>query len=408
MNNKMIRSSKHILKYQTNYKTNMLGQIFEDYEIMLNYYIDLILCGELEYKRSGLSSKLLPKYKFSNSAWRQIVYDNAISIIESQRKKANRRRYKKYKQLYAKCKERNKCKWFTNRKFSELYLKPIYRTKYFIKPKINNIRLTLNQRVVNLSVGNHFDEFIQIRTPYFKNNKKRSITINLPIKHHRHSNKFNDWDRKNSILLYKKNEKYFIDFIYEKQIPKPNDGYIIGIDQGYKKLLTTSSEEYVGEYLENLYNEISNKKQGSKEFKRKLIQRDNLINYYCNKLDLNDVGEIVIEDLKNVKHGSKQNKKKIHKNFMNKLQRWSYRKTTDKLERLCEENGILLTKVNPAYTSQTCSYCGYIDKNSRKGENFSCQYCGSNLDVDLNAAINLSHMGAYSPHIPKNKIKLGG
>jgi IS605 OrfB family transposase len=42
---------------------------------------------------------------------------------------------------------------------------------------------------------------------------------------------------------------------------------------------------------------------------------------------------------------------------MNKVQRWSYPKTKRKLERLCEENGVLLTKVNPAYTSQKCSLC---------------------------------------------------
>ena len=78
---------------------------------------------------------------------------------------------------------------------------------------------------------------------------------------------------------------------------------------------------------------------------------------------------------------------------MNKLQRWSYTKTTDKLERLCEENGILLTRVGPAYTSQTCSNCGYVDKSARQGELYSCQHCGMIIDADTNGAINILHRG---------------
>ena len=392
------RTSKHILKYQTKYKTEMLNWIFEDYKIMLEYYIDLILSGELPLNKN-LSTKYLPNYKFDNSRWKSIVYRHASQLIRININVAKKRRYNRYKKVYHQCKKNNKCKWFTDKKFTELYLKPIHLTKFVTKPKINKVSINLNEHVCNYKRGYHFDEFIQIRTPYFHDHKSKSIKINIPIKHHRHSNNYKNWKRRKTIQLMKKNNKYFINLYHQKEQQEINKySNNIGIDQGYKKLLTCSNGKILGKDLENLYNEISNKKQGSKEFKRKLIQRDNLINYYCNKLDLNDVGEIVIEDLKNVKHGSKQNKKKIHKNFMNKLQRWSYRKTTDKLERLCEENGILLTKVNPSYTSQTCSYCGYIDKDSRNGENFSCQYCGSNLDADLNAAINLSHMGVCSPH----------
>ena len=40
---KMIRTSKHILKYQTNSKTVSLEKLFNDYKLCLEYYIDLIL-----------------------------------------------------------------------------------------------------------------------------------------------------------------------------------------------------------------------------------------------------------------------------------------------------------------------------------------------------------------------------
>ena len=82
--------------------------------------------------------------------------------------------------------------------------------------------------------------------------------------------------------------------------------------------------------------------------------------------------------------------------FNNKLQRWSYVKTVDKITRICEEKGILLVKVSPMYTSQTCSNCGHIDKKSRNGENYQCVSCSYKIDADLNAAININNRGIYS------------
>lgn len=57
--------------------------------------------------------------------------------------------------------------------------------------------------------------------------------------------------------------------------------------------------------------------------------------------------------------------------------------------KLAERGGYLAT-VNPAYTSQTCSACGTIDKQSRKNQaTFICQDCGFNAHADTNAAINI-------------------
>ena len=69
----------------------------------------------------------------------------------------------------------------------------------------------------------------------------------------------------------------------------------------------------------------------------------------------------VCENLRNVKHASK-----LYKSLNNKLQYWSFRQVLDKLEALCELEGFKLIKVDPAYTSQTCSKCGTILKNNRQ------------------------------------------
>lgn len=47
-------------------------------------------------------------------------------------------------------------------------------------------------------------------------------------------------------------------------------------------------------------------------------------------------------------------------------------------------------KVDPAFTSQTCSECGTVDKRSRENQaTFSCTSCGHTENADINAAKNI-------------------
>jgi len=62
----------------------------------------------------------------------------------------------------------------------------------------------------------------------------------------------------------------------------------------------------------------------------------------------------------------------------------------EKLKDLEERYGITHAEVNPAYSSQTCSACGYVAKTNRKSQSeFSCRACGHGIHADVNAARNL-------------------
>ena len=53
-----------------------------------------------------------------------------------------------------------------------------------------------------------------------------------------------------------------------------------------------------------------------------------------------------------------------------------------------------VVKVDPRFTSQTCSCCGAVDSRSRKNQaSFVCSVCGFRADADHNAAINILHRG---------------
>jgi len=60
-----------------------------------------------------------------------------------------------------------------------------------------------------------------------------------------------------------------------------------------------------------------------------------------------------------------------------------------KLADLTERFGIEIEYINPAYSSQECSACGYVDRKNRAGERFQCRWCGKKVHADVNAPRNL-------------------
>ena len=343
----MIRSIKISLKYANMNKQEQLNSLFDEVLRVKQLYIDQLWKNKNKFYKfvdfkveSWLSARML-----------QNIGKQALEIMKSQRKKKNK-------------------------------TKPICKKDSF----------SLDSRFVDIKFdSNSFDIWLKLSS---LGNK---LILKLPSKKHVYFKKYFDWTLKNTIQLCKENNKIYAKLLFEKEKPSLKEkGNTIWIDIGYKDLIVSSDNQVLGHELENIYKKISNKKQGSNAFKRALKERDNLIGKSVNSLCLDNIKELVAENLKNVKNGTRK-KKRLTKKFTNKLQRWSYSKVLNKLSQICEENGILFTKVNPAYTSQKCSVCGEICKSNRKGKVYKCS-CGNIIDADLNAAINISHMGVYSPH----------
>ena len=385
----MKRCSQHHLYWNTRIKDKTLESLFPVYKQELEKCIDHLMDLDSIPTFGSVDSSV-----FESSVWKQIVFVNASEILRSQLKKASNRRFKSYKKTYAKAKESGKFLKFVSKKFSELNLKPIHKTRYFKKPEIKNINILLDSRICNIKDSNHFDGFLKVALPFKKEGKSnRYQTINLPFRHHNQSLKFKDWKQKKSVRLsLDSKNRVSLTFFYEKEAPeKRKVGSEIGVDIGYKKLLSSSDGMfYGGSPLEYLYNYIARKQRGSKKYKKTLKFKKDEINRYINRFfnDHKDLKTLVVENLKEVKKDSKFSKK-----FNNKLQYWSYRQVLDKLEGSCAENGILLLKINPAYTSQTCSKCGMKDKKSRNGEYFKCLSCGYSDDADHNASLNILQRG---------------
>lgn len=65
----------------------------------------------------------------------------------------------------------------------------------------------------------------------------------------------------------------------------------------------------------------------------------------------------------------------------------------DAIKNAADREGVPVIDVNPAYTSKTCSECGYLNKELKSEKEWSCLECGVVHDRDENAANNLQKMG---------------
>ncbi len=61
-----------------------------------------------------------------------------------------------------------------------------------------------------------------------------------------------------------------------------------------------------------------------------------------------------------------------------------------------EEAGRAFVKVNPAYTSQTCSRCSHRQKMPLSERVYECPCCLLSIDRDLNASLNIRALGLQS------------
>jgi putative transposase len=193
-----------------------------------------------------------------------------------------------------------------------------------------------------------------------------------------------------------------VSFSFIKEVPR-RDTYMqitdkIALDLGFSTLLASDRGDLFGRgffAMLKKYDALitalaaNRQQQGFKVMSRKY---DNLIGnlreYLKNEINrvINRIvaiyspAEIVVERL------NFQNPN-LSRRMNRLLSRFGKGILTKKLSSVSETYGIKITETNPAYSSQECSICGYVDKNNRKSQSvFSCECCDETIHVDVNAA----------------------
>ena len=365
----MIRSVKLSTKFINKDKENNYHSVFTEYLNIVKQFIDIL------WDRKNIPS-LLPKEITDNitDTWLtqraiQSAGKLASSIVRGTRQKQKQRLYM-LRQLQ---KEGTQTKKIIQlqRKINQANIS---------KPNINDIHPELDSRFIKIDVNNptSFDIWITLSSIGNK------LKIPIPLKRTKVFNKWNELGKlKPTVRLYKNKIEVIFD-IPDGQYR--TDGRILGLDIGIKNTYTTSDNQTSlpdnhGHTLESIIQKLSRKKKGSKGFERAQQHRKNYINWSINQLNLSKVKQINIEDIKYLRYKSRTNRVLSH---------WTYTDIFDKLGRYCEEQNVSVLTINPKYTSQRCSVCGWTQKKNRKGKTFCCVKCNFTCDSDLNASCNLS------------------
>jgi transposase, IS605 OrfB family, central region len=97
----------------------------------------------------------------------------------------------------------------------------------------------------------------------------------------------------------------------------------------------------------------------------------------------------------------------LSKRMNRMIQNFGKRYIKEKLQKLQELYGIEVVEINPAYTSQECSCCGYIDKKNRKDtQEFECKVCGNKMNAQINGAKNILKRSSLGNLTKKQVLKI--
>jgi len=185
---------------------------------------------------------------------------------------------------------------------------------------------------------------------------------------------------------------------------------VIGLDMGLESFATRSDAESIEnprffrqeeEALAKAQRKLSVQEKGSRARRkaRRVVsriherinwRRDNFAHQKSRKL-VNQFNTIALEDL------SINNMMKNKSHGLNKsIGDAAWRMFLELLDCKAEEAGKRAIKVNPAYTSQTCSRCGTRHKLNLSDRIFHCPVCNLELNRDVNAAVNILGLGLQS------------
>lgn len=377
----MIKSTQSSLKFSNINKQSDIQILIDEYRSLVSSYVDIL--WDIEKIPT-----LLPKEMISQvDSWmtvrmKQCAGKQASGIVRGTQKKQKQR------------------KWRQNKLVEEGKFKQARKLQRFIdevsvtKSKIDNVCPELDSRFIKFDLDNEtsFDGWINITSIGNK------MKIKIPFKKTKHFNKlFTRGKLKSGIRL--SNQK--VTFMFElPEVDKREEGSTVGIDVGQTTVLSLSNGivSNVNNHnhdLASITKLMKRKKKGSKSFLKTQQHRKNYINWTVNQLNLDGVKEVKIEDIKNMRKGNKTSRSLSH---------WTYTEIFSKINDYCNEQGVLVQKVNPTYTSKRCNSCGWTRSNNRQGKLFKCKSCGHSTDADLNASKNIA--ANLKPIWFKKRLKL--
>ena len=207
---------------------------------------------------------------------------------------------------------------------------------------------------------------------------------------------------KNSAKLIYRNQEFYLQAVVEvpeNQMQSAAD--FLGVDLGIVNLATTSTGlTFSGKKVDQVRERYTKLKAdlqscGSKSAKRHLKKISGQEKRFKRNTNHNISKQIIslakalgksiaLEELSGFK-------KTVHKSQRDRFGKWAFGQLAAYILYKAAIAGVEVFKVDPKYTSQTCSECGHCEKLNRKSQaEFKCRRCGHEMPADFNAAINIA------------------
>jgi IS605 OrfB family transposase len=350
---KLIRSTKCSLKFSTKKKMNDLLIILREYSKVVNIFIDYFWLNTDKASKGELLKPIvdLPETWLS-ARLRKVAAREAIDMIN-----ASKQRWK------------------------EKAVKPVHKgNRMYVSCTIADLVPTKNNGY-KTEESRLFDAWLHIASVGNK------MIMDLPIKYHKHFNKYNNIGKRlNSYIITKK----YVQFSFEIVTEAKKEGMkCIGVDTGINALASLNNGNQYGKDIKGCIERVKRCKQKSNGYyvaKRALKQRIDEISKEIIVKENPDL--IVVEQLKKMGNKSKV-KRLLTKNIRRSIGTWNWKYWLKRLEAQCEINRVSFRSVAPYYTSTTCPVCGHSDRGNRNGEVFLCLSCGHKDNADINAGKNI-------------------
>jgi IS605 OrfB family transposase len=350
---KLIRSTKCSLKFCTVKKQNELSVILTEYGKVVNIFIDYFWLNTDKATKVELLKPIvdLPETWLS-ARLRKVAAREAIDMIN-----ASKQRWK------------------------EKALKPVHKgNRMYVSCTIADLVSTKNNGY-KTEDSLRFDAWLHIASVGNK------MIMDLPIKYHKHFNKYNNIGKRLNSYIITKN---YVQFSFEIVTETKKEGLkCIGVDTGINALASLNNGNQYGKDIKGCIERVKRCKQKSKGYyvaKRALKQRIDETAKEIIKIEDPDL--IVVEQLKNMGYKSKL-KSRLSKSIRASIGTWNWKYWLKRLEMQCELNRVSFRTVSPYYTSTTCPACGQANRGNRNGEMFLCLSCGHGDNADVNAGKNI-------------------
>jgi IS605 OrfB family transposase len=344
-------------------KLERLDELAAEYQRIVQAYVDWMISHEI---RQPDKYDHIPEQEIStklSDRWQRCAWQQAFGIVRS---------------------------WYSNARENS--------------PKLQNVCLQANTNVVVLehSKTAQFDYWLRIST------LAAGHPVRIPIKLYNHAKETMAQFPKmcSGVTLNRREGEWFATFVVERKGPKAESSKVVGVDIGMVSIVSTSHGRHYGQVSPELRRRVerTNEKRRRKQKLNVCLKRKNraTVSLQDDKAEAfarNEIGRALNQMLDELPEGSKVALERLTVKDMRFKSRQMNRAlrasqlgyTRDKLKFKLDERGIRYRSVQPAYSSQLCSQCGFtISMNRRSQAEFHCLWCGFEANADENAASNIA------------------